>query len=273
MLEARAARKRVRQDQGLFGSFGAIREEAQLRGDAEERDPRWEERRMGDSDVDWGDGGGAGWGEGESESGMGVGEKGKWKGKQRDEDGGGFAEGMDLDPELELDVHAMKRFVWGMREDGQRFVTMDDIADVEMMRREDDDDGEGGSSADEDEPDTEDEEIDTVINAEEDLFIAELGGTAGLSSEGADDEDDEDEDDEDSGDGLQSPRSGFKTRLERLRRHAREELSKNAGRAEDVDGDGDGDDDDLFEKNLSWAEADEDYIAHIQARVVLTFCE
>jgi len=43
----------------MFGSFGAMMSEAQLRGSEErsgkDRDPRWDERRRGDSDIDWGD--------------------------------------------------------------------------------------------------------------------------------------------------------------------------------------------------------------------------
>ena len=46
---------------------------------------------------------------------------------------------MDLAPELKLDTDAMKRFMHDMSADGQTFVTMNDITDAEMMRREDED--------------------------------------------------------------------------------------------------------------------------------------
>jgi hypothetical protein len=259
MQEARAARKRAQQEQVLFGSFGAIREEAQLRGDVGERDPRWEERRRDDSDVDWGDEDGGG------EEG-GIASVGKGKEKEKDEDQDGLAEGMDLDPELELDADAMRSFVRGMDSDGQKFVTMDDIADAEMMRKEDDDeddDEEGGSSDEEDETDGEDEEIEAIVNAEEELLIAEAGSVEGLGGERADDESEDEDDSDDEDDEWQSPTSGFKARLERLRNRPREKRPRDASDEDDDD------DDDLFEKNLSWAEEDEEFIAHIQVCVTL----
>lgn len=275
MQEGRAARKRVQQQQVLFGSLGAMREEAQLRSEIEERDPRWEERRRGDSDVDWGDedeDGGEDGGGGGSEEGDVVGLLCKGKGKEKEVkevDGDGLAEGMDLDSELELDVDAMKSFVRGMGQDGQKFVTMDDIADGEMMRREDEDgdededeDEDGGSSDEEDETD-EDEEADAVVDAEEELLIAEAGVDAGMGTVGADDESEDDDDDDDSDDEWQSPRSGFQARLERLRSRARGKRPMDVRRASREDDESD--DDDLFERNISWAEEDEEFIGHIQS--------
>lgn len=68
--------------------------EAQLRGGSPKRDPRWDERRRDDSDVDWGDENGGGE-EGEGEA-------------------TGLAEGMDLDPDLVMDMEAMKGFAKSM---------------------------------------------------------------------------------------------------------------------------------------------------------------
>jgi hypothetical protein len=212
--EARAARKRIerqQQQKSLFGSFGAIMEETQLRRD---RDPRWEERRRGDSDVEWGDEDGVG-GAMHSDS--------KGKGKGKDEDESGMAEGMDLDPELELDSDAMRNFVRSMGTDGQNFQTMDDVADGEMMRREDEEDKEGGSSHEEDQSD--EEEMNAAVHAEEQLLIAE--GTVWVPDD-MEEESDDDEEDED--DESQSPRSGFQLRLERLRNHSRGKRQKDARR-------------------------------------------
>jgi hypothetical protein len=115
----------------MFGSFGAIMSEAQLRGDDEQfgkgKDPRWEERRRGDSDIDWGD-------------------------TDEDDDGGGavrVADDVDevsngmgaMELDSDIDVDAMKAFVKGMSVNGGRHVTMDDIADEERMRLEDAADG------------------------------------------------------------------------------------------------------------------------------------
>ncbi|KAJ7671180.1 hypothetical protein B0H17DRAFT_194764 [Mycena rosella] len=165
-----------------FGARGARAAEARLRGD----DPRREEQRRGDSDVDWGDEDGD---EGPEE-----------------EDGG-----MDVD--VELDVEAMRRFAGGMSAEGGRFVTMDDIHDAERIRREDEDAAGGGvGSSDEEDETSGDEEADAIVEAEEGLMVAEPRDLP------SDDNDDESEDDSDE----QSPRSGFQARLERLRKAARE---------------------------------------------------
>jgi hypothetical protein len=227
-------------------------EEAELRKD---RDPRWEERRRGDSDVEWGDEEIAG------EEGGAINSDGKGKGKGKDQDELGMAEGMDLDPELELDGDAMRNFVRGMGADGQNFVTMDDIAYGEMMRREDEEDDEDGSSDEEGHSD--EEEMDAVVNAEEELLIAE-GAVAppGDEEDESDEDDDENEDDE-----SQGPRSGFQARLERLRNHSRGKRQKDAS----LEGEDDEDDDDPFERNRSWAEEDEDFIAHIQVMFLSSY--
>ena len=254
--EARAARRAQRQPV-LFGSFGAMMEEAQLQDRGGGRDPRWEERRRGDSDVDWGD-------EDEDEGGGGVqkveleGTGGDSKGKEKERREDGIAEGMDLDPELELDADAMRSFVQGMDPNGQTFTTMDDIADAEMMRREDEDGSEDRGSSGEEEEIDDDEEINAVLDAEEELLIAEVEDILGPGDEG-DDDDEDDEDTDDSDDELQSPKSSFQARLERLRNRARSSRPKDVNQESSED-----EDDDLLERNLSWAEEDEDFIAHIQ---------
>lgn len=242
--EARAARKRAER-QAMFGSFGAMMSEAQLRGGSPKRDPRWDERRRDDSDVDWGDEDGGGeQGEGEAT---------------------GLAEGMDLDPDLVMDVEAMKSFAKSMSQDGSQFVTMDDIADSERMRAEDDEGRDVGSSGDDEEDETTgDEEADAVVNAEENTMLAEFGDIADFSD---DDESDEDDTDDEG----HSPRTGFQARLERLRTRARGKRPKDARRVSLDDDSSDGDDDDAFERNLTWAEQDEDFIAHIEVCVMIAF--
>ena len=72
----------------------------------------------------------------------------------------------------------------------------------------------------------------------------------------------------------QSPKSGFQGRLERMRSRARTKSSRGARRASfeaDDEDDEDDDDDVLFEKNFSWAEKDEDFIAHIQVCLALHY--
>lgn len=242
--EARATRKRMER-QALFGSFGAIMSEAQLRG-GNTRDPRWDERRRGDSDVDWGDSGSDGAREGAT---------------------GGLAEGMELDPDLEIDNEAMRRFAKGMSQDGGRFVTMDDIADGELMRMEDEEeDQDVGSSGDDEEDETsgDEENVDTVVNAEEELLIAEGTSFTGLEA----DEDGSDEDDSD--DEGNSPRTNFQARLERLRNQTRGKRPKNAPKSVSFE-DGSTTDDDAFMENLSWAERDEEFIEHIEVGTIV-FC-
>lgn len=244
--EARVARMRIER-QAMFGSFGAIMSEAQLRGDETgkwKRDPRWDARRRDDSDVDWGD-------------------------EDEDEDGSrdlvdlvpSGADGMDLDPELELSVETLTSFVKGMSADGGRFVTMDDIADMERMRWEDEEgrvvesNGEEGDDEDADEASSMDEEADAVVGEEEQTMIAEPGGLD-LSEE---DEPDDDEDSS-SGDENESPRTGFKARLARLRKNARGKRPADAMHAMLENGSS-SDDDDFFH---TWAEGDERFIAHAE---------
>jgi hypothetical protein len=148
--------------------------------------------------------------------------------------------------------------------DGQTFVTMDDIADGEMMRKEDEDEEAGSSEGDETDDEDEDEEENAVVNAEEVPLIAEAGNAEGVVRLDGDDEsedDEEDKDDVDEDDEWQSLRSGFQAQLERVRSLARGKRPMDVRRVSFEDED---DDDDLilFERNLSWAEEDEDFIVH-----------
>lgn len=251
--EARAARKRMER-QAMYGSFslgGVMMAEAQLRGERGmlgKRDPRWEERRRGDSDVDWGDSEDDGEGAGEAQAtSLGVIVSG--------------AEGMDIDPELELDVEAMMRFANGMGADGGRFVTMDDLADEERIRREDEQSRIMGSSGDDSEEEnsgdvSEDAETDMAVAVEEELLIAEPKDMD--LSDKAEEDDSSDDDDTDL-----SPRAGFQARLERLRNMASEQRSRDAKfGAEDSSDDG-------GFQSRSWAEEDDDFLAHIEVRILL----
>ncbi|KAJ6526928.1 hypothetical protein DFH09DRAFT_1264106 [Mycena vulgaris] len=181
--KARALARRVER-RSTFGALGARVSEARLRGD----DPRRDERRRGDSDVDWGD-----------------------------EDDGPEEEDGGMEVDVDLDAQAMRWFAVGMSADGGRFVTMDDIHDEQRMREEDAGGLVAGSSGDDDDDDSsDDEEADAVVDAEEEDMVAEPRDLP------SDDDDDESEDDEDSDDDQQSPRAGFQARLERLRKAARE---------------------------------------------------
>ncbi|KAF9074369.1 hypothetical protein BDP27DRAFT_1316958 [Rhodocollybia butyracea] len=250
-----------------FASRGANVSEAQLTN-WNRRDPRKNEQRRGDSDVDWGD-------EDSDEDG--------WEDASTDDDGiiklddakeeevhvvnvggrldvgasvrsrkgisSGAAEGMDVDPELELDVDALRRFAEGMSPIGSKHVTMNDIADEERMREEDEDDLDMDTSDDEDDDDDDDDddEVEKILDLEERMLIAEPG------------EEDEDESSEDDDGDNQSPKSSFQARLERLRKGAHND-AKGKGKARDVDDD---DDDDDWALNRTWAEADDDFIAHM----------
>ncbi|KAF4597846.1 hypothetical protein EYR38_006237 [Pleurotus pulmonarius] len=227
-----------KQKSGGFSAFGAMMSEAQLRGE-ELKDPRWEERRRGDSDIDWGD---------EDENG-GV-----------DEVSSGIG-AMDLDPDLELDASALKSFVKSMSAGASNHVTMDDVADAERIRQEDEAEerSDDGSSQDGNSED-EDKEVDAAVNAEEELIISEA---LDLDMEnvalGGDDDDDDlsDEDDEDEDGSDLEPGGSFQARLDRIRAN-----SKGKQRARDADVDSDDDmDDDLAQTR---AQEDDDFIARIE---------
>ncbi|OJA21051.1 hypothetical protein AZE42_11869 [Rhizopogon vesiculosus] len=240
--EARAARKRA-QRQATFGSFGAILSEARLRDadERERRDDRWETRRQDDSDIDWGDGDEVPDNDGIDDVSNGLG-------------------GMDLDPDLEPNLEAMKGFVKSMSAEGSRHVTMDDIEDQERMRIEDeeddddddDDDDNDSHATSNDTSDEEDEEEKAAFEVEEEILIAELQGerAGGLSPAQYSDEEEDSSDDE------LSPRGNFQARLRRVREKARA-----AQPATEAPGD-----DEMSDSSFplwSRADADDDYVAHI----------
>ncbi|GJE92824.1 hypothetical protein PsYK624_089820 [Phanerochaete sordida] len=236
-LIKRGTRTRRKPARG-FSSFGASLAEAQLRRE----DPRKAERRIGDSDLEWGD---------------------------EDDEVEALSNGVgDMAVDDEIDVDAMRAFVKSMSAEGSRQVTMDDIADAARMKEEDEDDDERGSeSADSEE---EDSEVEEVVRMEEELMVAE---DAAVTLEGGEDEDedaegeDDGDDDEDSDDEFDSPRRGFQARLQRMR----ERTANGKGKAKATGPpDSDEDEDDVdFEMALeqSWADDDEDFIAHIQGLV------
>ena len=167
--EARSARKRI-ECQKIGERFAAIMHPEHAHEDQRD-DPRWEERRRGDSDLDWGE--------------------------ERTDDEA--SSGMELDPELSIDLQAMKTFVRGM---SSGFVTMDDIADEERIARENEENETTGSSSDDD--------LNDVVDTEELKLIAEPRDA--LDCENA-----SNGYDESSGDEGESPRSSFQARLRRLR--------------------------------------------------------
>ncbi|KAF7375199.1 Protein SQS1 [Mycena sanguinolenta] len=221
--KARGLAKRVaRRAASSFSAFGARAEEARLH---DRDDPRRDEQRRGDSDVDWGD-------SDDDETELHNGDE--------DVDGG-----MDVD--VELDARAMARFARGMGPEGGRFVTMDDIWDEQRMREEDEevavrgpDTGSSAESEEEEEADESegDEEADAIVDTEEALMIAEPGD---LSEE--EDEDDE----EDSDDNERSPKTAFQSRLERLRKAAQERGADDSLEIMELS-----DDDDDYESRRFW---------------------
>lgn len=204
--EAHRQRQRERKNkrgQLGFGAYGAMLSEVQLReGDGRERrHPRWETRRRGDSDVDWG-----------------TADEDEEEEENRTEaddsvnavsDGLG---GMEIDPDLEMDLDAMQRFVKSMSAQGSQFVTMDDIEDEARMRQEDEEGhgGPDGSSASEhsDEAAEVDKEEEEVFDLEEKMLIAESESDEELSEDSDDDDD-------------MSPRSSFQAGLRKIRERSR----------------------------------------------------
>ncbi|KAF8658390.1 hypothetical protein AX16_001999 [Volvariella volvacea WC 439] len=219
-------RKRRSTQRPVFGSYGAMMEEAQLHESGQHTTIRWVVGRRGDSDLDWGD---------EDEDG-------------KDEEGGagagadGVAEGMSLDPDLEMDIGAMKAFVTGMGPSGGAFVTMDDIADQRKLEEEDNDVVWRGVESEESDEDEDDEELDAAVNEEEEQMVADDDDDPLLSSD----------DDMD-------PRASFQARLDRIRRNARGKRKEDnfvAAELMDLDDDDDDDDEDFDE--------DEDLINNIE---------
>jgi hypothetical protein len=190
--KGKAVRKRL-SSHASFGAFGAMVAEARLHQNDE--DPRKDERRHRDSDVDWGD-------DDDDEDEM---------------DPRAVAEGMDLDPDLigaGVSMNTMRRFVDGVSGEGSKFVTMDDLKDIQGMKYEEE------SNAD----DVEDDTIDDLI-VEEEMVLAD-------ESNSVDEEDEEDEDYSD--DEQYSPRTGFQARLDKLRRQQETEVDDIDTESEDV---------------------------------------
>lgn len=175
--ESRIARHRNARTQ--FRAFGAMLSESRLR-DADEnerRDKKWETRRKDDSDIDWGDGD-----DNAEKPDMRTGTEALVVG---DVDEPSISEGgMELDPDVDLDVNAMLAFVQSMSAEGSRFVTIDDIEDKRRTIEEDQDRVSAHTvegSTDEDDSGScngseEDQEEAAVLQLEEQLMIAESDG-------------------------------------------------------------------------------------------------
>jgi len=179
--ETRVARRR--KARRGFGSFGAMMSEVQLHDadERERRDPQWETRRKEDSDIDWGD----------DDDAVAARMKSGGAGKvvdDVDELSSGLG-GMDLDPDVGLDMRRMLGFVQSMSADGSRFVTMDDVEDKQRMREEDEkgakganvcvtpsssdgDENEDNDNEDEDDDDDDDDD-ELAFQLEEEFMIAE----------------------------------------------------------------------------------------------------
>jgi hypothetical protein len=217
-----------------FGTFGAQLEEAHLH-EGEREDPRKNERRRGDSDLDWGSGSEVEDAIEELSTGIG---------------------GMEIDEDL--DANAMASFVKSMSAAGSHQVTMDDLADIERLKAEDEED-ESSSSGSEDEKDS---ELEAVVRMEEDAFVAEANvNTADGKAEdilNSDDEQDEDV----SSDDEETPRRGFQARLEKIRKSANGKQKFIP--AEDMSSDEDDDEDVELSLDMPWADKDEEYIEIIQ---------
>ncbi|KAH9858987.1 hypothetical protein C2E23DRAFT_746290 [Lenzites betulinus] len=245
-----------------FGAYGAMHEEALLH----EVDPRRDEQRRGDSDVNWGT----------SDSDDGVEEVSAGVG------------GMDIDEGISLS--AMKSFVHGMGAEGSRHVTMDDIADTELMRQEDEyvpirgpesadeeerEDGgaHGGPAASDEEEDeaesdhsSEDDEVEAILRAGEAELIGEDGdedmpgqGSESAAMEGGSDAG---EDEEESSDEEDTPKRGFQTRLERMRASGNSGKDKGKGKARATGSDDSSDE--AMSVQMTWADEDEEYLHTIQ---------
>lgn len=202
--EASARRKRQRQHKHTrigLRTAGVMTSEARLmENGAKQR--RWEMRRRGDSDLDWGT-------EDEDKDATGV---------QEDDGVDPLSNGMDIDADLDLDANAMQGFLKSTSAEGSRFRTMDDIEDDVRMQREDEEglggpEGSSDSERSDDEGEREEEvdEEDAVFSMEEKMLIAESESEGELSPDSDDDE--------------LSPRSNFQARLRKARTRSRRRRS------------------------------------------------
>ncbi|KAI0633502.1 hypothetical protein C8Q77DRAFT_1209507 [Trametes polyzona] len=251
-----------------FGAYGAMHEEALLH----EVDPRRDEQRRGDSDVNWGD----------SDSDDGVEELSTGVG------------GMEIDESISLS--AMKGFVHSMSAEGSQHVTMDDVADIERIRKEDEEvQVRGADSAEEDTEDDEgeddkegpaasaegaessstDDEVEAVVHAEEAELIGERqsdnddahhgsvppgpevdghddGPPGGESEDEEEDDADDDDEEEESSDDEETPKRRFQARVERFR--AQSSKGKGKARATEFDDSSD----EAMSVQMTWADEDEE---------------
>lgn len=231
-----------------FGVFGAQLEEAHLH---EVDDPRRNERRRGDSDLDWG-------------SGSDDDEEARIEDAVEELSNG--VGGMEIDEGL--NERAMASFVQSMSAKGAQHVTMDDLDDAEMLKREDEE-GSVESSGSEDEDEEEDSELEAAVRQEEDVFVA--SAEIVVDGQDASEEvhsagDDEEDVDDLSSDEEETPRRGFQARLEKIRKSA----AKGKGRAQPLE-DSNSDDEDGEDEDMSpdgtRAESDEDFIDEIQVSI------
>ncbi|ESK93423.1 r3h domain containing protein [Moniliophthora roreri MCA 2997] len=238
-----ARRTESKKGRGSFADRGIAVSERQL----------WKGHgRKGDSDIDWGteSGSDSEWESEEEEVRVDEATKTLHVVSQKKKKNKGEvvlgAEGMDVDPELELDTEAMKSFVNGIN---REHMTKEDL-DAENANRvreeyyamSDDDDDE------EEEDEGEDVEVEMELDAEERVFIGE------------DDEDEYSEDDEG-----ESPKSSFQARLERLRKQSQKDKGKGKAKADTQEfyEDMEDSDDEEFYRKKTWAEEDDDFIAEI----------
>lgn len=257
--------KKKRSLKASFGAFGAMREEAEMH----RYDARRSERRRGDSDLEWGDtddenfhqadeieevldqflaASGTAEGKGKETA---TNNKGKGRATAEDlVDDSADGNGMDVDGELDLE--AMKSFVGGLlgNKAGEH-VSMDDVHDAELMRQEDEeaDDDNGGSEGET----SEDESEENVMAAEEAMLISESLEFEDNKPEDSDDDSDDDEDEDDD----QTPRTNFEARLERLREMSRSHKHADTS-MEDMEDDSDEDQVNVLQRNMTWAEKDDD---------------
>ncbi|KAF8727576.1 hypothetical protein AX14_007257, partial [Amanita brunnescens Koide BX004] len=239
MHEARYVRQRKWKKRSMF-SFAAERQDKEWQ-DLDGPDPRWEERRRGDSDIDWGD------------------EESKQREAAAEPSTG--PDGMDVDPELldEKSIGALGLFADGMLgQERSQHLTMDDIADIEQLKQEDEasEGGAEGSSdeggeAGEQDSDEEDKDVNAVFEMEEERMVGEALEQS--------DEDEESEEEEESEDELSSG-SSFRKRLESIRRLPTKRSPKNPRQLDDDD-EGEAE----FDEGYAW-ESD-DYINRMQELV------
>ncbi|KAF8321500.1 hypothetical protein F5887DRAFT_927811 [Amanita rubescens] len=241
MQESRHARQKKWRKRSMF-SFGAERQDKEWQ-ELDGPDPRWEERRRGDSDIDWG--------EEENEQGAAAGEPLTGP------------DGMDVDPELldEKSIGALGSFANGiLGQEGTRYLTMDDIADIEKLKQEDEasEGGAKGSSGDDDSEVAKTKDVDGVFEKEEEMLIGEDAQQSDVD-EGSEEEDE------------LSSCSSFRERLELIRKLP---AKKPASTSQQLDEDEEGE----AEFDASYAWDSDDYINRLQDLVdetegILTGCD